>query len=173
MVDNEPTEFEKALENASKDLPIHDKTDPTGLGNFANQLGNAFSNGINSINNAKLEANRLQEDLAMGGPTSVHDAMIAADTARLSAMMDDDIILHHITGMTQTKREWLEEVASGSMTYHKIETRDVVVTINSDGSACVSFTSVITATIWGGYGTWTLSGKMRLVRRNGRWIRTE
>ena len=102
-----------------------------------------------------------------------NDAMIAADTVRLGAMMDDGIILRHITGMTQTKREWLEEVASGSMKYHKIEKRDVVVTSNSDGSASVSFTSVITATIWGSYGTWTLSGTMRLVKRNGRWIRTE
>ncbi len=74
---------------------------------------------------------------------------------------------------TQTKREWLEEVASGSMKYHKIEKRDVVVTSNSDGSASVSFTSVITATIWGSYGTWTLSGTMRLVKRSGRWIRVE
>lgn len=100
-------------------------------------------------------------------------AMIAADTMRLGAMMDDDIILRHITGMTQTKREWLEEVASGSMKYHKIEKRDVVVTSNSDGSASVSFTSVITATILGSYGTWTLSGTMRLVKRSGRWIRVE
>ena len=100
-------------------------------------------------------------------------AMIAADTARLGSMMDDDIILRHITGMTQTKREWLEEVASGSMKYHKIEKRDVVVTSNDNGSASVSFTSVITATIWGSYGTWTLSGTMRLVKRSGRWIRVE
>ena len=100
-------------------------------------------------------------------------AMIAADTVRLGAMMDDGIILRHITGMTQTKREWLEEVASGSMKYHKIEKRDVVVTSNSDGFVSVSFTSVITATIWGSYGTWTLSGTMRLVKRNGRWIRVE
>ena len=100
-------------------------------------------------------------------------AMIAADTVRLGAMMDDDIILRHITGMTQTKREWLEEVASGSMKYHKIEKRNVVVTSNSDGNASVSFTSVITATIWGSYGTWTLSGNMRLVKRNGKWIRVD
>jgi len=99
--------------------------------------------------------------------------MIAADTVRLGAMMDDGIILRHITGMTQTKCEWLEEVASGSMKYHKIEKRDVVVTSNSDGSASVSFTSVITATIWGSYGTWRLSGTMRLVKRSGRWIRVD
>ncbi len=100
-----------------------------------------------------------------------NDAMIAADTVRLGAMMDDGIILRHITGMTQTKRKWLEEVACGSMKYLKIEKRDVVVTSNSDCSASVSFTSVITATIWGGYGTWTLNGTMRLVKRNGCWVR--
>ena len=100
-------------------------------------------------------------------------AMVAADTARLGAMMDDSIILCHITGMTQTKREWLEEVASGSMKYHKIVKRDVSISFASNGSASVSFTSVITATIWGSYGTWTLSGSMRLVKRNGRWIRVE
>ena len=87
LIDNEPTEFEKALENASKNFPVHDKNDPMGLGNFANQMGNAFSNGINSINNARLEADRMQEDLAMGGPTSVHDAMIAAEKASLSMQM--------------------------------------------------------------------------------------
>lgn len=102
-----------------------------------------------------------------------NDAMVAADTARLGAMMDDGIILRHITGMTQTKREWLEEVASGSMKYHKIEKRDVKVSLKADGSVSVSFTSVITATIWGSYGTWTLNGTMRLVKRSGKWIRTE
>ena len=102
-----------------------------------------------------------------------NEAMVTADTVRLGAMMDDEIILRHITGMTQTKREWLEEVASGSMKYHKIVKRDVSITFASDGSASVSFTSVITATIWGSYGTWTLSGTMKLVKRSGRWIRIE
>ena len=85
--DSTPTDFEKTLENAQKSFPIHDKKDPEGLGNFANKMGTAFSNGLNSINNAKLEADRLQEDLAMGGPTTVHDAMIAAEKASLSMQM--------------------------------------------------------------------------------------
>lgn len=124
-----------------------------------------FSKEETSMDRIKQEIEQFLDDW--------NAAMIAADTVRLGAMMDDGIILRHITGMTQTKREWLEEVASGSMKYHKIKKRDVVVTSNSDGSASVSFTSVITATIWGGYGTWTLSGTMRLVKRSGRWIRVE
>ena len=124
-----------------------------------------FSEEETSMEQLKKEIEQFLDDW--------NDAMIAADTVRLGAMMDDGIILRHITGMTQTKREWLEEVASGSMKYHKIEKRDVVVTSNSDGSASVSFTSVITATIWGSYGTWTLSSTMRLVKRNGDWIRID
>ena len=84
---NVETDFERALESASKSYPLHDKNDPVGLGNFANSIGNTFSNSLNALNNIKLEAERMQEDIAMGGPTSVHDAMIAAEKAELSMQM--------------------------------------------------------------------------------------
>ena len=100
-------------------------------------------------------------------------AMVDADTEKLGSMMADDIILRHITGQTQTKQEWLDEVASGSMDYHNIEQRDVNINFINSETADVSFTSVITATIWGSYGTWTLHNTMRLARINGRWIRVK
>ena len=81
------TDFEKTLESASRRIAINDKNDPQGLGNFADKLGNAFNDSLNAVNNTKLEADRLQEDLAMGGPTSIHDAMIAAEKASLSMQM--------------------------------------------------------------------------------------
>ena len=85
--DTEATAFSKALENASKSTPLKDKMDPTGLGLFANQVGNSFGNALNAVNNAKLHSERLEEDLAMGGPTSIHEAMIAAEKAELSLQM--------------------------------------------------------------------------------------
>ena len=85
--DTTPTEFEKALDNASKNYPVRDKDDAAGLGNFANKMGNAFYDGLNSVNSMKLEAERMQEDIAMGGSTSIHDAMIAAEKASLSMQM--------------------------------------------------------------------------------------
>lgn len=81
------TDFERALDSASKNYPVKDKSDPAGLGNFMNQIGSAFGNSINAVNDAKLEANRMQEDIAMGGSTSIHDAMIAAEKASLSMQM--------------------------------------------------------------------------------------
>ena len=100
-------------------------------------------------------------------------AMVASDTASLDAMMDDDIVLHHMSGATQSKREWLTDVARGTFRYHKVEKRRVKVTSQDDGTLLISFTSTITATVWGSRGTWTLSGSMRLARRNDRWIRIE
>lgn len=83
----EATEFSKALDSAAKSTPLKDKNDPFGMGNFMDKISNGIGAGLDSINRTKLEADRLQEDLAMGGATSIHEAMIAAQKAELSMQM--------------------------------------------------------------------------------------
>ena len=83
----EKTDFDKVLENAAKNYPVKDKNDPVGLGSFASSMGNAFADSLNAVNNNRIIADRMQEDLATGGPTSIHDAMIAAEKATLSMQM--------------------------------------------------------------------------------------
>ena len=100
-------------------------------------------------------------------------AMVSANTAALAAMMDEAIVLRHLSGATQTRSEWLADVQSGTMRYHNVEKRDVRIRQEEDGSIKVRFTSIITATIWGSRGTWTLHPTMRLVHRNGKLIRVE
>ena len=80
-------DFAQALDTAAKTVPMKDKNDPTGMGNFMDKLGASFGSGLDSVNRAKIEADRMQEDIAMGGPTSIHDAMIAAEKAELSMQM--------------------------------------------------------------------------------------
>ena len=81
-----PTDFELALENAVKSHPIKDKN-PAGLGNFASQIGFALGNSLDAVNKAKIQADMMQEDIAMGGKTNIHDAMIAAEKASLGMQM--------------------------------------------------------------------------------------
>lgn len=100
----EKTPFEEALDNATKTHPVKDKNDPTGLGSFAESMGNAFSSSLNAVNDAKIMANKMQEDIAMGGSTSIHDAMIAAEKASLSMQMAIQVrnrIVSAYTEMTQ------------------------------------------------------------------------
>ncbi len=80
-------DFAQALDTAAKTVPMKDKNDPTGMGNFMSQIGASFGSGLDSVNRAKIEADRMQEDIAMGGSTSIHDAMIAAEKAELSMQM--------------------------------------------------------------------------------------
>ena len=103
-VETDTSEFSRALENASKSVPLKDKYDPMGGGYFANKVGTSFMSGLDAVNKARIEADRLQEDLAMGGPTSIHDAMIAAEKAELSMQMAIQIrnrILNAYTEITQ------------------------------------------------------------------------
>ena len=99
--DTEATAFSKALDDASKSMPLKDKTDPMGLGSFANKVGNSLGSALNAVNNAKLYSEHLEEDLAMGGPTSIHDAMIAAEKAELSLQMAVQIRNRILTAYTE------------------------------------------------------------------------
>lgn len=85
--DVQKTSFEDTLEKAMKTTPHIKNLNSTGLGNFAEQIGASFKNGLDSVNEAKLEANRLQEEMAMGGDVDVHEVMIAAEKASLSMQM--------------------------------------------------------------------------------------
>jgi len=103
-IETEHTEFAKALETAAKAVPLKDKNDSEKSGNFMDAMGNSFMSGLNSVNKARLEADRMQEDLAMGGSTSIHDAMIAAEKAELSMQMAIQVrnrILNAYTEITQ------------------------------------------------------------------------
>ena len=85
--ETDTTEFQRALDTASKSVPLKDKTDPAGMGNFMSQMEASLGGSLNAVNRAKLDAERLQEDLAAGGSTSIHEAMIAAEKADLSLQM--------------------------------------------------------------------------------------
>ena len=102
--DQNVSDFEIALDNAAKSIPIKDTNDPTGMGNFMSNIGMSFGSAINAVNDMRINADKMQEDLAMGGPTSIHDAMIAAEKADLSMQMAIQVrnrILNAYTEITQ------------------------------------------------------------------------
>ena len=100
-IETQTTEFSKALDKATNAIPLKDKKDPAGIGNFMDKIGSSLGAGLDSVNRAKLEADRMQEDLAMGGPTSIHDAMIAAEKAQLSMQMAIQIRNRILTAYTE------------------------------------------------------------------------
>ena len=82
------------------------------------------------------------------------DAMVAADTKAIDALLTDYCVLTHMTGYPQPKVEWLGDIANGAMRYHSHE----VVSVQPDtiaGFPVVRGRTRTTATLWGGRGTGT------------------
>ncbi|MBQ4115691.1 flagellar hook-basal body complex protein FliE [bacterium] len=86
-LETDATDFAKALDKASRSFPLKDKNDIEGMGNFMDKIGSSFGSGLDSVNRLKIEADKMQEDIAMGGSTDIHAAMIAAQKAELSMQM--------------------------------------------------------------------------------------
>lgn len=56
-------------------------------GNFINSVSKSLNNGLKSVNNNVVAADKAQEAFAMGEDISVHDVMISAEKASLSMQM--------------------------------------------------------------------------------------
>ena len=55
--------------------------------NLANQVGHAFSDGLNSVNESQNAAYDAAETFAAGGDISVHEVMLATQKANLTMQM--------------------------------------------------------------------------------------
>lgn len=83
------------------------------------------------------------------------DAMVAADTRTIDALLTGDCVLTHMTGYPQSKMEWLGDIDRGTMRYHDNEVLSVEVDTIADFPVVRGRTRTA-ATVWGVSNTWNL-----------------
>ena len=94
-----PEDFDNTLLFEEKKLSKREPEKP-----FMELMGNAFADGLNSVDNARKASERAEEIFASGGDISVHEVMIAAEKASLSTQMAIQIrnrILNTYTELNQ------------------------------------------------------------------------
>ena len=79
-----PTDAEKSFDDILESKRKPEKND---MDKFMDRVSGAFSDGLNSVNNDALNAERAEEILASGGDISDHEVMIAAEKSNLSLQM--------------------------------------------------------------------------------------
>lgn len=104
---------------------------------------------------------------------TMYNAMVAKDTATLSRIHADDFVLVHITGMRQSKKEYLDAIADGTLNYYTAVHEQMEVTVEGDRAALTGRSRVTAAVFGGGRHTWPLQLRFRLVKRDGQWLFTE
>ncbi len=92
--------------------------------------------------------------------------MVAGDTAALGKLLVPDFYLIHMTGMRQSKAEWLAAIDNGDMHYHQAQEHHVKQLNEHE----VLGQDQVDATIWGSRGTWRLQLHAYFVETKQGWL---
>ena len=100
-------------------------------------------------------------------------AMIAKDTTALRVIMDEKSALVHMTGMRQSRKEYLKAIADGTLNYYSCEDSDIKVKINGDSAFMTGKSKVSAAVFDGSRHIWPLRLDIDWKNNNGNWRITE
>lgn len=99
-------------------------------------------------------------------------AMIDKDTAALNAMHADNFVLEHMTGMQQTKQQYINAIADGTLNYYHAEHDNIAVALDGDRATLTGRSRVTAAVFGGGRHTWRLRLQFTLLRQDDQWLFT-
>ena len=96
-------------------------------------------------------------------------AMIKKDREALENVLDDSYVLVHMTGMRQSKSEFINAVMDGTLNYYSAVHESESVEITGDTAVVVGRSYVQAAVFGGGKHYWHLQQTCSLKKTNGNW----
>lgn len=102
----------------------------------------------------------------------MYSAMINKEQTELERVYDDSFVLFHMTGMKQSKSEYISAIMGGMLNYYSAVHDDMQVAINDDTARLTGKSKVTAAVFGGGKHTWRLQLNFELVRKNDEWYFT-
>lgn len=100
----------------------------------------------------------------------MYEAMIAKDASVLNRIHADDFVLTHMTGMRQSKRDYIHAIVNGTLNYYSAEHEQLYIKIKGNHATLTGRSRVNAAVFSGGRHTWRLQLRFQLVKREGRWL---
>lgn len=100
----------------------------------------------------------------------MYSAMVAKDEAELDRVHDDSFVLIHMTGMRQSKKEYIRAVMDGTLNYYSEKTDSLDIKIKPDNTAVLTGRSLVTAAVFGGgKHIWRLQLRFDLKKVGDEW----
>lgn len=104
---------------------------------------------------------------------TLYRAMITKDSATLARVMSDDFVLIHMTGMRQSKKQYIDAILDGTLNYYSATTEQLDIKVDGDEAVLTGRSRVTAAVFGGGRHTWPLQLRFRLRREADEWKFTE
>ncbi len=102
----------------------------------------------------------------------MYRAMVEKDIATLDSLHAPEFVLIHMTGMRQSKQQYLEAIADGTLNYYRATHEQMDIHIDGDRATLTGRSRVTAAVFGGGRHTWPLQLTFHLVKRDNRWLLT-
>lgn len=104
---------------------------------------------------------------------TMYRGMIEKDMNLLGESLDESFVLVHMTGMRQTKCQYMDYIANGTLNYYSEKTEHMEIVVDGEQARLVGQSKVNAAVFGGGKHIWSLQLSMKAVKRNGKWYMTE
>ena len=99
----------------------------------------------------------------------MYRGMVDKDRRILSEVLDESFVLAHMTGMRQSKEAFIRAVEDGTLNYSSANHQRIEVEAHGDSAELLGQSVVHAAVFGGGWHTWRLQLKLKLIRTNDTW----
>ena len=99
----------------------------------------------------------------------MYQAMVEKDSATLNRIHADSFVLTHMTGMRQSKQEYIQAIVDGTLNYYSARHEEVDIVVDADTATLTGKSRVSAAVFGGGRHTWRLRLRFTLARQDGQW----
>ena len=103
----------------------------------------------------------------------MYAAMVAKDEAELKRVHDESFVLIHMTGMHQSKQEYIGAIMDGTLNYYSEQTDSLTIDIKDDTAVMTGRSRVAAAVFGGGRHTWRLALKFDVKKTDDGWKLTK
>ena len=100
----------------------------------------------------------------------MYDAMINKDSKLLAEILCDNFVLIHMTGMNQSKKEFISSVLNGTLNYFSAKHQNIEVNIHNSTAELIGQSIVNAAVFGGGRHTWKLQLDLDLIKKDEEWL---
>ena len=97
------------------------------------------------------------------------EAMIEKDLEKLNEIICDNYTLTHLSGKTQTKQEFINEIMDGTLNYYKSTINNPDIMLFGENKAIFKADVTLDAKVYGMKGTWTLHSQQTLEKISDKW----
>lgn len=123
---------------------------------------------LNNIINNNLSS---EEEIILNRYKEMQQAMIDKDINKLNEIVLDETTFTHMSGLTQTKEEYFEDIRSGKLDYKSYTIDNPKVSINNN-KAILTAKVTLTANAYGAKGTYPFNITAYFKKVDGKWLYT-